>query len=806
MTADACADVSEGGVAPRVAVILAAGNGERLSKKAPVKPLLEVGGLTLIERTLLTLQRAGVRQFRIVVGAKSDQLIHAARRLRRLRDLDVTFVECPDWQLGNGVSLARGAAGVEEPFLVSMSDHVTDGASARALVAAAVARPETPKLATDPDPGGVFDLPDATKVRTEGGRIEAIGKDLARFDQIDTGLFYFPAGAGARLDALREAGARQVSDLVRALAADAAGGGFEVVPVAEGFWQDVDTPAMAREAERRLLRSLVKHTDGPVSRHLNRPISLRLTRLLARLDVSPNTVTTFVFLLSLTAAAMAANASTWATLALSGVLFQVASIVDGCDGELARYMLKGSRFGAWYDTLTDNVRYATFFCALGVHAYRQTGHPVYPWAVGLFALVAVYFVATMSRKLLAEDAPGTHLVIVAQTARFATSPTAGRFERLVWPLRAIAKQDVIALIILTGLLLGLPAATFWLGLAGLLVMTVQVQRALRPTEAASDGPIRGGQNGSFAMFLLGAAILGLMLSRAPLAELADTLSRIGLGALLVLAIPSVWILLNTLSLAALVDHEVRIVSLLRNRLVGEAINTLVPLAGVAGEPYKVMHLSTFVPLDRATHAVVSDKVLNTISGLVFFTAAGSLAVALVELPASLAGGMVVLVLLSVVGTVGLSAVVLSELQGRVLGRAMRRLGLVGEYRSPPLRPRTFAVALAFNVAGRAAVLLEIVALLHLLGVSTDAAHVLSLAAVLSATSILFFVIPQGIGVSEAGVAGVFLLLGLPVHLGLAFALLRRGRILFWALVGLVVHLLHGIVARVRAQVALEPTQ
>jgi hypothetical protein len=77
--------------------------------------------------------------------------------------------------------------------------------------------------------------------------------------------------------------------------------------------------------------------------------------------------------------------------------------------------------------------------------------------------------------------------------------------------------------------------------------------------------------------------------------------------------------------------------------------------------------------------------------------------------------------------------------------------------------------------------------------------------VLSATSILFFVIPQGIGVSEAGVAGAFLLLGLPVHLGIAFALLRRGRIIFWALVGVVVHVLHGIVARVRAQVALEPT-
>jgi hypothetical protein len=308
------------------------------------------------------------------------------------------------------------------------------------------------------------------------------------------------------------------------------------------------------------------------------------------------------------------------------------------------------------------------------------------------------------------------------------------------------------------------------------------------------------------MFVVGTGILALMLSRAPVAEIAAALSGVGLGALLLLGIPLVWIFLNTLSLAALVDHEVRIVSLLRNRLVGEAINTLVPLAGVAGEPYKIMHLSSFVPLDRATHAVVGDKLINTLSGLVFFVAAGSLAIALVELPATLAVGMAVLVGLSALGSVGLSAAVLSGLQGRVLRRVLGKLGLAADDRSPPLRARTFVVALALNVAGRVASLLEVLALLHLLNVPADVVHVVALAAVMSATGILFFAIPQGIGVSEAGVAGAFLLLGLPVHLGLAFALLRRGRIVFWALVGLAVHVLHGIVARIRAQVALEPTR
>ena len=43
----------------------------------------------------------------------------------------------------------------------------------------------------------------------------------------------------------------------------------------------VETPADVRLAERRLLRALVKDTDGFMARHVDRPISLAVSRLLA---------------------------------------------------------------------------------------------------------------------------------------------------------------------------------------------------------------------------------------------------------------------------------------------------------------------------------------------------------------------------------------------------------------------------------------------------------------------------------------------------------------------------------------------
>ena len=53
----------------------------------------------------------------------------------------------------------------------------------------------------------------------------------------------------------------------------------------------VTTPKGVRLAEQRLLRSLVKETDGFMARHVERPISLQITRQLALTDIKPTQIT-----------------------------------------------------------------------------------------------------------------------------------------------------------------------------------------------------------------------------------------------------------------------------------------------------------------------------------------------------------------------------------------------------------------------------------------------------------------------------------------------------------------------------------
>ena len=115
------------------------------------------------------------------------------------------------------------------------------------------------------------------------------------------------------------------------------------------------------KTETLLLENLRgKSNDGPISRYLNRPLSVHLTRYLARLAVTPNQISLFSFLCSIAAAALItisgyapSNLTAHLCLAIGGLIAQFASVIDGCDGEIARLKFQQSDYGAWFDAVLD---------------------------------------------------------------------------------------------------------------------------------------------------------------------------------------------------------------------------------------------------------------------------------------------------------------------------------------------------------------------------------------------------------------------------------------------------------------------
>ena len=383
------------GMAAPLAVILAAGEGSRFRgvRSAVPKPLVRLRGLSIAERSIAQLLMAGVERFVVVLGCDAAAVRHEFERVARRRRCQISFVEAEDWGKGNGCSAAAAAPLVgDSPFLLTMVDHLLPPEMIRSVLAAPRAQDEI-ALAVDHDTENVFDLPDLTKVEVSRGRIVAIGKDLATWNAGDTGLFYCSSRLFEGLARAHERGESSLTDGVRECAAR---GGVRAIDVTGERWLDVDHTEALQEAVHQIDAAIAKGgADGFISQYINRPLSRRLSVALSKTPVTPNHITLASFFMGLLGAVGLATTDPWFWIA-GGILIQIASIVDGCDGEIARIKLLQSPQGAWLDTVLD--RYSDMAVGLAVtFAASQLHDAAWVWPAG-FAATASFLMASYATK------------------------------------------------------------------------------------------------------------------------------------------------------------------------------------------------------------------------------------------------------------------------------------------------------------------------------------------------------------------------------------------------------------------------
>jgi 1L-myo-inositol 1-phosphate cytidylyltransferase len=226
-------------------LILAAGNGTRIravSGGLP-KPLVDFRGKPMLEHVIGRAHQAGIERFVIVVGYRSDLIRNWLGGLSL--GVSVTLVENPDYHKANGVSALKARDEIRDNFLLLMADHIFEPETARALLEQPLA-PDEVILAVDPSIDRIFDLDDATKVRRNREHIVDIGKDIAHYDALDTGMFLCSPALFDRLESAATRGNCSLSDGMRQLARERRLRAFEI---GEGQWQDLDTPEALAYAE-----------------------------------------------------------------------------------------------------------------------------------------------------------------------------------------------------------------------------------------------------------------------------------------------------------------------------------------------------------------------------------------------------------------------------------------------------------------------------------------------------------------------------------------------------------------------------
>jgi hypothetical protein len=157
----------------------------------------------------------------------------------------------------------------------------------------------------------------------------------------------------------------------------------------------VATPEDRRGAHAMLYRLLVKPQDNVITRYLFRPISSRISRVLVKTPATATQVSILVAILVALGCWMTLDPRT--EMMIGGALVILfSSYLDCCDGEIARIKLQASTFGAWLDTVVDELSSIGYMVAIGWHCHLRYG-PTYfgdlgfdPWIAGIWIGLLTY--------------------------------------------------------------------------------------------------------------------------------------------------------------------------------------------------------------------------------------------------------------------------------------------------------------------------------------------------------------------------------------------------------------------------------
>jgi len=198
----------------------------------------------------------------------------------------------------------------------------------------------------------------------------------------------------------------------------------------------------ARAAERHLLASLKKPIDGFVSRHLNRKISLFISRFLVRTGARPNAVTVAIMALGALSGVAAAFGEPWWALVLAGLLFQGQSVLDGCDGEIARLTYRFSYTGQWLDTIGDDLTNYLFCLGLAVGCARVHGW-TWLYAVGGFIFVLQWYASGIQYQRILRMGTGD---LLAMPNAVTGGPPKGAWGKFTRAVHQITKRDTFVFV------------------------------------------------------------------------------------------------------------------------------------------------------------------------------------------------------------------------------------------------------------------------------------------------------------------------------------------------------------------------
>jgi CDP-L-myo-inositol myo-inositolphosphotransferase len=372
------------------ALILAAGSGSRLGSLTSNKPkaLIQLLGISLIERVILTAKQAGISEFLIVCGYLGGKIKSQLGDGERFR-VKIAYITNEEWQEGNSVSVLKAKDYLKEKFILLMSDHIFDSRILTELV----------KFETNSSIVLVVDGKEPsecdTKVLEKRGIIKAIGKHIEESNCRDTGILLCSPKIFSYIQETLEEERTELADSINKAAKSGDAEIFYITQIEsyaskmrkeiEPWWIDIDTEKDLTKAKEMIIENASKNPSDALAYYVHKPLENKIVAFISTFNITPNQLTIIVNILAYTVTVL----YLFGYLLPASILSFVVGLADGLDGKLARVKLKTSKLGSLEHSF-DLLFEFSWFIALSWFLFSAT-QDVLPLILAILIILFIAF-------------------------------------------------------------------------------------------------------------------------------------------------------------------------------------------------------------------------------------------------------------------------------------------------------------------------------------------------------------------------------------------------------------------------------
>jgi len=230
-----------------------------------------------------------------------------------------------------------------------------------------------------------------------------------------------------------------------------------------------DDKKSLREAKDLIFSNVGKTATGWIARNINGRISLPISRQLVKTPLTPNMISVLINVIGVLTGLFYALGHP----VIGALCMQIATVLDRCDGEVARVKLMETKKGQWVDTVSDSFTVLSMYIGLPIGYYAQNPSG---WIIGIGIMNIVFFLFYIVWALyfIAKFTESGSLVSYYDVDKIVDKNDRTIIRRFIALLRPLGRRNVYSIAFLLMAIIGGYPLVFFFATVGILFFFLHV--------------------------------------------------------------------------------------------------------------------------------------------------------------------------------------------------------------------------------------------------------------------------------------------------------------------------------------------